>query len=212
MVVPFPPGGVADIVARPVAEAMGRDLGQAVIIENKPGAGGGIGMGFAAHAKADGYTLLMALSSLSVLPQADQILGRAPLFLHKDLRAMARFTADPTVLAVKADSPWKSTQDFIEDAKKRPGAISFGSSGNFGTMHVPMEMLKASAGFPATHVPFTGAGPAVLALLGGQIDAVASGPSTVAQHIKAGKLHCVRLYETPRNFVDYFGENTGAPV
>ena len=191
MVVPFPPGGVADIVARPVAEAMGRDLGQAVIIENKPGAGGGIGMGYTAHSKADGYTLLMALSSLSVLPQADQILGRSPLFLHKDLRAVARFTADPTVLAVKADAPWKTTQDFIEDAKKRPGAISFGSSGNFGTMHVPMEILSQQSGIQLNHIPYTGAGPAVVALLGGQIDAVSTGPATVVQHIKSGKLRAL---------------------
>jgi tripartite-type tricarboxylate transporter receptor subunit TctC len=196
MVVPFPPGGVADIVARPVAEAMGRDLGQAVIIENKPGAGGGIGMGYAAHAKADGYTLLMALSSLSVLPQADQILGRAPLFLHKDLRALARFTADPTVLAVKADSPWKTTQDFIDDAKRRPGAISFGSSGNFGTMHVPMEILSQQSGLQLNHIPYTGAGPAVVALLGGQIDAVSTGPATVVQHIKSGKLRALAHWGT----------------
>jgi tripartite-type tricarboxylate transporter receptor subunit TctC len=191
LVVPFPPGGVADIVARPVAEAMGRDLGQAVIIENKPGAGGGIGMGFVAHAKADGYTLLMALSSLSVLPQADTVLGRNPLFVHKDLRAIARFTADPTVLVVKADSTWKTTQDFIEDAKKRPGAISFGSSGNFGTMHVPMEMLSQQSGIQLNHIPYTGAGPAVVALLGGQIDAVSTGPATVVQHIKSGKLRAL---------------------
>lgn len=191
LVVPFPPGGLADIVARPVAEALSRELGQAVVIENKPGAGGGIGMGAVAKSKPDGYTLLMALSSLTVIPEADAILGRAPLFALGDLRPIARYTADPTVLAVRADSPWKSVQDFVEDARKRPGQIAYGSSGNYGTMHVPMEMLKASAGFPATHVPFTGAGPAVLALLGGQIDAVASGPSTVAQHIKAGKLRAL---------------------
>ena len=191
MVVPFPPGGVADIVARPVAEAMGRDLGQAVIIENKPGAGGGIGMGYVAHAKADGYTLLMALSSLSVLPQADTVLGRNPMFFHKDLRALARFTADPTVLAVKADSPWKTTQEFIDDARKRPGAISYGSSGNFGTMHVPMEILSQQTSIQLNHIPYTGAGPAVVALLGGQIDAVSTGPATVVQHIKSGKLRAL---------------------
>jgi tripartite-type tricarboxylate transporter receptor subunit TctC len=191
LVVPFPPGGVADIVARPLAEAMSKDLGQAVVIENKPGAGGGIGMGFVAHAKADGYTLLMALSSLSVLPQADQILGRNPLFLHKDLRAVARFTADPTVLVVKADSNWTSTKDFIEDAKKRPGQLSYGTSGNYGTMHVPMEMLAQNTGIKLNHIPYTGAGPAVVALLGGQIDAVATGPATVLQHIKAGKLRAL---------------------
>lgn len=188
MVVPFPPGGLADIVARPVAEAMSRELGQPVIIENKAGAGGGIGMALVSKAPADGYTVLLALSSLTVIPEADVVLGRQQMFAPNSLRPIARFTADPTVLAVRADSPWKTAKDFVEDAKKRPGAINFGSSGNYGTMHVPMEILAQSAGIKMTHVPFTGAGPAVVALLGGQIDAVSSGPATVLQHVKAGKL------------------------
>src|SRR5450759_535849 len=92
MIVPFPPGGLADLVARPVAEAMSRNLGQPVVIENKAGAGGGIGMGLAAKAKPDGYTILMALSSLTVIPEADSLLGRAPMFALADLRPIARFT------------------------------------------------------------------------------------------------------------------------
>lgn len=188
MVVPFPPGGLADLVARPVAEAMSRDLGQPVVIENKGGAGGGIGMGYAAKAAPDGYTVLLALSSFSVIPEADAVLGRAPMYSFSALRPIARFTADPTVLAVRAEAPWKTVKDFVEDAKKRPGAINYGSSGNYGTMHVPMEILSQNAGVKMTHVPFTGAGPAVIALLGGQIDAVSSGPATVLQHVKAGKL------------------------
>ncbi len=191
MIVPFPPGGVADIVARPVAEAMSRDLGQAVVIENRPGAGGGIGMGAAAKAKADGYTVLLALSSLTVIPEADALLGRAPMYAINDLRPLARFTADPTVLAVRAESPWRTVQEFVEDGRKRPGALTYGSSGNYGTMHVPMEILAQTAGIQMTHVPFTGAAPAVVALLGGQIDAVSSGPATVLQHIRAGKLRAL---------------------
>ena len=188
MVVPFPPGGLADLVARPVAEAMSRELGQPVVIENKAGAGGGIGMSFVAKAKPDGHTVVLALSSLTIIPEADVVLGRAPMFALNDLRPIARYTADPTVLAVRADAPWKTLKDFVEDVKKRPSAINFGSSGNYGTMHVPMEILSQVAGVKMTHVPFTGAGPAVVALLGGQIDAVSSGPATVLQHIKAGKL------------------------
>jgi tripartite-type tricarboxylate transporter receptor subunit TctC len=188
MIVPFPPGGLADLVARPVAEAMSRELGQPVVIENKAGAGGGIGMSLAAKSKPDGYTILMALSSLTVIPEADLLLGRTPMFMLNDLRAVARYTADPTVLAVRAESPWKSVQEFVDDAKKRPGAINYGSSGNYGTMHVPMEILAQVSGSKLTHIPFTGAGPAVVALLGGQIDAVSTGPATVLQHVKAGKL------------------------
>ncbi len=188
MIVPFPPGGLADLVARPVAEAMSRDLGQPVVIENKAGAGGGIGMSLVAKAKPDGYTILMALSSLTVIPEADAVLARAPMFALADLRPIARYTADPTVLAVRADAPWKTVQQFVDDVKKRPGALNYGSSGNYGTMHVPMEILAQNAGLKMTHVPFTGAGPAVVALLGGQIDTVSTGPATVLQQIKAGKL------------------------
>ena len=188
MVVPFPPGGLADLVGRPVAEAMSRELGQTVVVENKGGAGGGIGMAHAAKAQPDGYTVLMALSSFTVIPEADKVLGRSPMYTLNSLRPIARITADPTVLAVRADAPWKTVKDFVEDARKRPGAINYGSSGNYGTMHVPMEVLSQNAGIKMTHVPFTGAGPAVVALLSGQIDAVSSGPATVLQHVKAGKL------------------------
>lgn len=187
MVVPFPPGGVADTVARPVAEALSRILKQPVVVENKPGAGGGIGMALVAKANPDGYTILMALSSISIIPEADKILGRAPMYQLSQLKPIARFTADPTVLVVRADSPWKTAQEFIADARKNPGAYAYSSSGNYGTMHVPMEMLKAKAEFSLLHVPYTGAGPAVLALLGNQVQAVSTGPASILQQIKAGK-------------------------
>jgi len=198
MIVPFPPGGVADIVGRPLADAMGRALGGPVVIENKSGAGGGIGMGYVAKAKPDGYTVLLALSSISILPEADKVTGRAPMYQFRDFVPIARFTADPTVLAVRADSPWKTLAKFIADARKRPGAITYGSSGNYGTMHVPMEMFDAAAGIKMLHVPFTGAGPAVVALLGGTVDSVSSGPSTVVQHVKAGKLRVLATWGDKR--------------
>ena len=191
MIVPFPPGGVADTVARPVAEALGRELKQTVIVENRVGAGGAIGIGQAARATADGYTLLMSLSSISILPEADRILERKPAYQLNQFKPIARFTADPTVLVVRADAPWRTLAEFVADAKRKPGTYNYGSSGNYGTMHVPMEMLKASANFRMTHIPYTGAGPAIVALLAGQIDAVASGPSTVVQQIAAGKLRAL---------------------
>ncbi len=199
LIVPFPPGGVADNVARPVAQALSKQLGQTVIIENKQGAGGGIGMAFAAKAKPDGYTLLLALSSISVIPEADKVLGRAPMFQLDQLLPIARFTADPVVLAVRAESPWKTYAEFIAFAKANPKKLNYGSSGNYGTMHVPMEMLASGAGITLTHVPFTGAAPAVTALLGGTLDAVASGPSTVVQHVKAGKLRVLANWGTERH-------------
>lgn len=199
LVVPFPPGGVADNVARPVAQALGKQLGQAVVIENRQGAGGGIGMAYVAKAKPDGYTLLLALSSISVIPEADRVLGRAPMFQYDQLQPVARFTADPVVLAVRADAPWKSFADFIAFAKANPKKLNYGSSGNYGTMHVPMEMLASNAGISLTHVPFTGAAPAVTALLGGTLDAVASGPSTVVQHVRAGKLRVLANWGAERH-------------
>src|SRR5438046_79581 len=198
LVVPFSPGGVADIVARPVADAMSRLLSTPVVIENKAGAGGGIGMGYVAKAKPDGYTLLLALSSISIIPEADKVTGRAPMYQLNQFVPVARFTADPTVLAVRADSPWTTLQEFVADAKKRPGAITYGSSGNYGTMHMPMEMFAGNAGIRLLHVPYTGAGPAVVGLLGGNIDAIASGPSTVIQHVKAGKLRVLASWGDKR--------------
>jgi tripartite-type tricarboxylate transporter receptor subunit TctC len=188
MVVPFPPGGVADTVARPMAEAMSRDLKQSVVIENKAGAGGAIGMAHAAKAKPDGYTVLMALSSYTVLPEADKVLGRTPQYQLADLKPVARVTADPTVLAVRAESPWKTYAEFIAAARAAPGKITFGSSGNYGTMHMPMAMLALSQGVQMTHVPYTGAGPAIVGLLGGQVDALSTGPASIVQHVKAGKV------------------------
>jgi len=188
MVVPFPPGGVADTVARPVAAAMEKHLKGSIIIENKGGAGGAIGMGQVARAAPDGYTVLMALSSISIIPEADKVTGRKPLYQMAQLKPVARFTADPTVLVVRADSPWKTLAEFVAAVRSKPGAYSFGSSGNYGTMHVPMEMLKSEAKLHILHVPYTGAAPAVMALLSDQVTALSTGPASVAQHVKAGKL------------------------
>jgi tripartite-type tricarboxylate transporter receptor subunit TctC len=191
MIVPFPPGGVADAVGRPVAEALGRILKQAVVVENRAGAGGGVGMGITAKAKPDGYTMMMALSSITILPEADKVLGRAPLYQLNQLKPIARFTADPTVLVVHADSPFKDFKQFLSFVRSKPGALTYGSSGSYGTMHVPMELFKQSSNTFMVHVPYTGAGPAVVGLLSKQIDALATGPASIVQHIKAGKVRAL---------------------
>jgi tripartite-type tricarboxylate transporter receptor subunit TctC len=198
MVVPFPPGGVADLVGRPVAAALEKQLGQPVVVENRAGAGGGLGMQAVARAKPDGHTLLMALSSISILPEADRVLGRAPMYAHRDLVPIARFTADPVVLAVRAEASWRSVADFLDEARRRPGQIPYGSSGNYGTMHVPMEMLAGRAGVKLLHVPYTGAGPAVVGLLGGQVDALATGPSSIVQQVKAGRIRVLGSWGSAR--------------
>jgi tripartite-type tricarboxylate transporter receptor subunit TctC len=132
MIVPFPPGGVADTVARPVADALSRELKQPVVVENRAGAGGAVGIGAASRAAPDGYTVLLSLSSISILPEADKILGRKPAFQLNQFKPIARFTADPTVLVVRADAPWKTFADFLADVRANPGKYNYGSSGDAG--------------------------------------------------------------------------------
>jgi tripartite-type tricarboxylate transporter receptor subunit TctC len=162
-----------------------------VVVENRAGAGGGIGFAHVAKSKPDGYTILMALSSVSVIPEADRILGKAPSYELNQLKPIARITADPTVLVVRAETPWKTYKDFVAEMRKNPTKFNYGSSGNYGTMHVPMEQLKAAEKFAITHIPYTGAGPAVIGLLGGQVDALATGPASVVSHIKSGKVRAL---------------------
>ena len=188
MVVPFPPGGVADLTARPVAAAMERVLKNPVGVVNKQGAAGAVGMQSVAVAKPDGYTLLLALSSISIIPEADKVFDRPPAFTVDQFAPIALISADPTILVVPADKPWKTAKDFIEDARKRPGQISYSSSGIYGTLHMAMELLSQAAGIKLRHVPHAGAGPALTAILGGHVDALASGPAVVLPHIKAGTL------------------------
>ena len=188
MIVPFPPGGQADLAARPIAAALEKTVGQAVVVENRGGAGGAIGNAAVARAAPDGHTLLMTLSSLAVLPEADRLFGRTPGYEVSQLAPVARVLADPTLLAVPASAPWKSVQELVEDARKRPGAIPYGSSGPYGTLHVAMEMFANAAGIKLLHVPYRGAGPAVTGLLSGQIQALASAPGVLKPHVDAGTM------------------------
>src|SRR5437773_11202294 len=142
MVVPFPTGGVADLTARPVAAAMERVLKNPVGVVNKQGAAGAVGMQSVAVAKPDGYTLLLALSSISIIPEADKLFGRPPAFTVDQFAPIALISADPTILVVPADKPWRTAKDFIEDATRRPGQIAFSSSGVYGTLHMAMELLS----------------------------------------------------------------------
>jgi tripartite-type tricarboxylate transporter receptor subunit TctC len=177
MIVPFPPGGVADIVGRPLAAQMEKSLKQPVVVTNRTGAGGAVGMAAVAKSAPDGYTILMGLSSISIFPVSDRIMGRTPAYEMKDFAPIALITADPTVLVVSADSPWNTLQEFVASAKAYPGKINYSSSGVYGTLHVAMEIFAHAAGIQLFHVPYQGGGPAVTALLGGQVHALASGPA-----------------------------------
>ena len=188
IIVPFTPGGVSDITARPLSVVMSSDLGQSVIIDNKGGAGGAIGMAAAAKAKPDGYTLMMALPSYITIPISDRISGRASSYQVNQFKPIARLTADPTVLAVRSDSPWNSLADFIKEVRQNPGKISYSSSGIYGTTHVAMEILANVANLKMIHVPFTGGGQQVTALLSGQVQATMQTPGAISGHIASGKV------------------------
>ena len=198
MIAPFPPGGVADIVGRPLAAAMEKVLKQPVIVVNRPGAGGAVGMASVAKAPADGYTILMALSSISIFPVSDRINGKTPAYELKDFEPIALVTADPTVLVVAADSPWKTLEDFVATAKAHPNKMNYSSSGVYGTLHVAMEIFANAAGIKMFHVPYQGGGPAVTALLGGQVHALASGPAAAIGQIRGGKMRALASWSTER--------------
>ncbi len=198
MVVPFPPGGVADLHARPLAPVFERILKQPVAVVNKSGAAGAVGMQFVATSKPDGHTLLLALSSISIIPEVDRLFGRQPAYLRDQFSPIALLSADPTVLVVRASSPWKTAADLVADAKRRPGAVTFSSSGVYGTLHMAMELFAYAAGVKLRHVPYAGGGPAMTALLGGHVDTLASGPSVAIPHIKAGTLRALATWGEKR--------------
>ena len=191
IVAPFPPGGVADLTARPVAAALEKVLKNPVGVVNKTGAAGAVGMQFVATSRPDGYTLLLALSSISIIPEADKIFGRPPAYTVDQFAPIALISADPTILVVRAESPWQTAKEFIEDARKRPGQVSYSSSGIYGTLHMAMELLSHAAGIRLRHIPTPGAGPALTAILGGHVDALASGPAVILPHVKSGKLRAL---------------------
>ena len=196
MIVAFPPGGVADLTARPLSVPLERILKQKVLVENKAGAGGGIGNAFVAKARPDGYTLLMALSSVTILPEADKVNGKPPTYTLNQLIPIALVSADPTVLVVRADSPYKTVADFLAAARANPGKINYASSGYYSALHTPMAMLEGATGVKLFHIPYQGGAPAVTAVLGDQVEALASGPGPVLQHIKAGKLRALATWGT----------------
>jgi len=198
VVVPFPPGGIADVVARAFAPSLERHLKQPIVIVNKSGAAGGVGMQFAATSKPDGYTLLVALVSISSIPEVDKLFGRTPKYTREDFVGIARISADPPILVVQAESPWKTMKDLVEDAKKRPGEIVYSSSGPYGASHVPMELFMQAAEIKLRHLPTTGGGPATTAVLGAHAQMWASPPALAYGHIRAGKMRVLASFGAQR--------------
>ena len=197
---PYPPGGQADLSGRPFVASLEKILKQPVVLANKAGAAGAVGMQSVAVAKADGYTLLITVPSLHTLPEVDKLFGRPPTFTRDQFVPIARLNADPLVVACNADRPWKTMKDLLDDAKKRPGEITFSSAGVYGATHVPMEMvLHAAGGLKMRHLPTAGGGPALTAVLGGHADALASTIGPATPQIKAGKIRPLAVTSLKRH-------------
>jgi tripartite-type tricarboxylate transporter receptor subunit TctC len=191
MIVAFPPGGVADITGRPTAAAMEKILKHPVTVVNRPGAAGAVGNSAVANAKPDGYTILMALSSISVIPAADELFNRKPAYSLDQFAPIALISADPTILVVHPSLPVKTLKELVVLARSKPGQMSFSSSGVYGALHMPMEMFLHAAKLKMRHVPTTGGGPAITALLGGHVEMTAGGPAAISAHVKSGKMRTI---------------------
>jgi tripartite-type tricarboxylate transporter receptor subunit TctC len=195
---PFPPGGAADVVARPFAAALEPLLKQPVVIETKAGAAGQVGAQFAANAAADGYTLLVHIVSLSGFAEVDKVFGRQPKFTRADFVPIARFTEGPMVLLANDQTPYKTLAELVDDAKKRPNQIIFSSSGLYGSLHLATALFAKAAGIDMRHLPTNGGGPALTALLGNNAQVLVSSVAAAHAHIKAGKARALACFSAKR--------------
>ena len=191
MVVPFPPGGAVDQAGRSVAQSLFKVWKQPVVLLTKAGAGGAVGMAAAASAAPDGYTLLATHLSVLAVPEAERMFGRTPSFDRSSFTPLALLVADPLVIAVKADSLWKTYEEFIAEARKHPDTMAYSSSGSYSALHLPIEILAHAAGVKLRHIPYAGGGQALNAVLGGVVAATAGAPAVLAPQIKGGTLRAL---------------------
>ena len=197
VVVPYPAGGVADLLPRVVGEKVSQKWGQPVIVENKAGASGNIGMAEGARAAPDGYTLVLApTGNLTVNPS---LFPNLPFDVHRDLAPVTLLAQSPNVLVVHPSVPAKSFRELIAYAKANPDKLNFASPGEGSGAHLAGELLKLDAGIKATHVPYKGMAPAVNDLLGGNVQMMFAGVSSALQHIKSGKLVALAVASPRRN-------------
>src|ERR1041385_6049066 len=191
----FPPGGINDIVTRPLASALEPFFKQPVVVETKAGAAGSVGAQVAATAKPDGYTLLSHNNGLAGYAEVDKLFGRTPKTTRADFIPLARLSADPVLLLVNDQQPWKTLEEFIADAKKNPEKIIYSSGGFYGASHLPVAMIEHAAGLKGMrHLPTAGGGPAVTAVLGNNAQMTTQTVQAAISHIKAGKLRALASY------------------
>ena len=196
LIVPFPPGGSTDILARAIGAKLGAALGQTVVIDNKPGAGGALGAGEAARAEPDGNTLLMG--HIGVLAVNPSLYPKLPYDALKSFVPVAWVARVPNVLVVNANAPIKSLADLIAKARAQPGKLTYSSGGNGSAAHISFEYLKLKAGFFMLHIPYRGTAPSVTDLLGGQVDATFTGAPAVLPHVRAGRLRALAVSSPQR--------------
>ena len=196
IVVPFTPGGTTDILARALAPKLAQSPGQAVVIDNRPGAGGSIGADLVAHAEADGNTLLMG--HIGTLAVNVSLYAKLPYDPIKSFAPVAWVARVPNVLVVNTASGITSLQDLIARAKASPGKLSYSSGGNGSAAHIAFEYLKLRAGIFMTHIPYRGTAPSVADLLGGQVDATFTGVPALLPHIKSGRLRALAVSSAAR--------------
>jgi tripartite-type tricarboxylate transporter receptor subunit TctC len=197
LVVPFPPGGSSDTIARAIGAKMQEKLGQPVVVENKGGATGTIGAAQVKRAAPDGYTLLV--SSLGPFVIAPHLIKNVPYDAGKDFDLLTVLVQAPNVLVVPAASPLKSVADVIAQMKKTPDKMSFASSGNGSSDHLTAELFWLQTGTTGVHVPYKGGGPAMSDLLGAQVDASFQNINAVVPHVASGKLRALAVTSTQRS-------------
>ena len=195
---PFPPGGAVDTVVRPLASVMEPLFKQPIVIETKAGAAGAVGAQYAASARADGYTLLAHIVSLSGFAEVDKLFGRTPKFTRADFIPIARFTEGPMALIVNDQTPYKSLQELVDDAKKRPNDIIFSSSGLYGALHLPTALFMKATGVQMRHLPTNGGGPALTALLGNNSQVLVSSIAAASPHLRSGKVRALACFSANR--------------
>ena len=189
IVIPWAAGGATDLVFRALAATTSKYLGKAVVVVNRPGGAGAVGYTEVAQAKPDGYTLTSAITPLTILPHQVKT-----AFTYKSFDPVINVVNDPSMFLVRADAPWKSLKDFVDYAKKNPNMITVGNSGAGGGVHLVALAFEKAAGIKLNHIPFSGGGPSVTALLGGHINAVSVSPPEGISQVQAGKLKIIALF------------------
>lgn len=193
IIIPWAAGGATDLIFRALAATSGKYLGKPVVVVNKPGGGGAVGYTEGMKAAPDGYTLTAAVTPMTILPH--QV---STAFTYKNFEPILNVVSDPSMFLIRSDAPWKSLKEFLDYAKQNPDMITVGNSGAGGGVHLVALAFEKAAGVKFNHIPFSGGGPSVTALLGGHVNAVSVSPPEGIPQVQAGKLKIIALFAEKR--------------